>query len=270
MREVEPLLEHADVEHQSAKAILQDLEWNVKRANLKLRDLDNKLRRRNQKAGEEASLLEQVIWLRDLSDVVIKDVGGKRGEDGRWPLIFDPSGQSVTFFKYYSAAQFDCDQLAVLSISEDKEEKSRLLVSLLKHMKYGMPLMINLKNDLANLRMVEDAFNCIQKGFFNTFTDRSVLYSYLLPRRFMNLVTPELEKEYCEYMFDDEGLTKFVLGFIMTANEPDCEVMQTDCPPFYAIKVKDPDAPDPVDPVDEEPDEADDLDAEACGCRQVG
>lgn len=253
MREVEPLLERAEAELDTAKRVLTEMEWQHKRARLKVRDFENKLRRKHRKEnGEPISPVDSVIWLKDLSDVVLKDVGGKRREDGRWPMIFDPSGKSTTFFTYSGAVQFDAEQLSLYAISENKEEKRLLLKALLKHMKYGGAVMINLGEDISKLQMVEDAFNEIQKGLFNTLTDRSVLYSYMLPRRFLDVVPVEMREEFSEYMFQDEELGKFVLGFVVTGNEPEPEVFEKECHMFYTVKVKDPDAPEPEE--DEEED----------------
>ena len=35
---------------------------------------------------------------------MLKDVGGLRAEDGRWPFVIDPSGRTSTFIKYSGAA----------------------------------------------------------------------------------------------------------------------------------------------------------------------
>lgn len=242
MKELEPLLEGAETELATAKTVHQDLEWQVRRAKLKVRDFENKLRRKNQKAGEEPALVDQLIWLKDLSDVVVRDVGGQRREDGRWPLMFDPSGKSVTFFSYSGAVLFTADELSVFQAG-DKDQQRRLLLALLKHLKYGGNVIISLGDDWAKMEQVEDAFNAIEKGFFNTMMDRSVLYSYLLPRRFMHLVPHDMKDEYAELMFDDEQLSKFVLGFVLCADEPEREVMEKECHPYYCIKVQDPDAP---------------------------
>jgi len=240
MKDLEPLLARAEAELSTAKSVHQDLEWQLRRARLKLRDFESKLRRAKRKEGEEVSLLQQLIWLKDLADVVVRDVGARRREDGRWPLIFDPTGKSVTFFTYSGAAHFSADELALLSISEQKEEQRRLLLALLKHLKYGGGIFVSLGDDLAKMAMVEEAFNCIERGLFNTLTDRSVLYSYLLPRRFLHLVPPDVKNEYSELMFDDELLSKFVLGFVVVAEEPEREVMEKACHVYYCVKVQDP------------------------------
>merc|ERR1712196_83230 len=113
--------------------------------------------------------------------------------------------------------------------------------SFLKHVKYGGALIIVLGPDLEKMSLVENAVNEIEKGLFGTLTDRSVLYSYLLLRRFLHLVPSDMKNDYSEFMFDDENLSKFVLAFIVTGNEPEQEVMEKECHMFYSIKIKDPD-----------------------------
>jgi len=242
LNDLTPLLEKAESELQQAKIIHQDLEWAVKRAKLKIRDFENKLKRKKAKAGEYVTKLEQTIFLKDVADVVLKDVGGKRREDGRWPLVFDPSGNCETFFRYNGSAVFTVEELAALTASSDKDDQERLLCALLKHLKYGGALIIVLGKELANMSLAENYFNEIEKGFFGTLTDRSVLYSYLLVRRFLPLVPRQLQKDYCEYMFEDDNLSKFVLAFVVNDNEPDNEVLEKDCHMFYTIKVRDPKA----------------------------
>lgn len=242
LEELTPLLENAEGELEVAKRVHQDLEWQVKRAKLKVRDFENKMRRLNRKAGDVTTKLEQVIFLKDLSDVVVKDVGGKRRDDGRWPLIFDPSGKAEVFFNYCGAVVFRAEDLACQMASSDKAEQRLLLVALLKHLKYGGSVVISVGKDMEQFEIVEQAFNEIEKGFFNTLMDRSVLFSYLLPRRFDHLIPSDLKDEYSEFMFDDENISKFVLAFLVSGNEPEPEVMEKDCHMYYTIKVQDPDA----------------------------
>mmetsp|Transcript_55595 Transcript_55595/g.110492 ORF Transcript_55595/g.110492 Transcript_55595/m.110492 type:complete len:562 (-) Transcript_55595:72-1757(-) len=241
MQDAEPHLKRAEAELETAKGVYQSLEWELRRVRLKVRDFENKLRRKSRKDGEEPNLLDQVILIKDLADVVVRDVGGKRLEDGRWPLIFDPAGNAATFFTY-SGVVFNIDELSMLSASDNKEDRNRLLMALLNNLKYGGPVAIHLGNDFGKMEQVEDAFNYVEKGFFNTITDRSVLYSYLMPRRFLHLVPPEQKDDYCNLMFDDEHLAKFLLCFIVSAEEPIREVMEKQCHPYYCIKVRDPDA----------------------------
>lgn len=49
--------------------------------------------------GEEP-LPGMVVDIKDLDDVLIRDVGNKVAGDGRWPLVVDPSGQASVFLRY--------------------------------------------------------------------------------------------------------------------------------------------------------------------------
>ena len=40
------------------------------------------------------------VTIRDLEDVLIRDVGNKIAEDGRWPLLIDETGQVSVFVRY--------------------------------------------------------------------------------------------------------------------------------------------------------------------------
>jgi len=239
MEEMVRLLQNAEHKLEDASNIRRDLDWQVKRSRMKLRDLEYKVLRKNKQPGEVLVKPDQIILLRDLADVVTLDVGGKRREDGRWPLVFDPSGHSMTFFRYSGAACFDVAELYLLSVSEKLEERQRLLLALLRHMKHGGQVVVNLGEDFSQMSTVEAIFNDIDAEFFRTFVDRSVLYSYLLPRRFMHLVPSSYTDDYCVYMFDDELLAKFVFVFVVTGLEPSPDVMEKECHAFHIVKVRD-------------------------------
>ena len=40
------------------------------------------------------------VTIRDLEDVLIRDVGNKIADDGRWPLLIDETGQVSVFVRY--------------------------------------------------------------------------------------------------------------------------------------------------------------------------
>jgi len=40
------------------------------------------------------------VMIKDLDDVLFRDVGGKIAADGRWPLLIDSTPQSSTFLRY--------------------------------------------------------------------------------------------------------------------------------------------------------------------------
>jgi len=181
------------------------------------------------------------IQLKHLSDTLIKDVGEKRKTDGRWPFVIDPSGKTSTFLNYAGAHKFTA--LELKDSCADPELSFRIRKGFLKCMMYGGVFMIDLGAFDFPIEILEEAFNNLDKGLWAKLTDRSVLYSYLLPRRFMRLVQAapptyltELKKEFHEGSFMDEYLEKFTFGFCSTQKEPDLEFAKL----FYTIRVKDP------------------------------
>lgn len=180
------------------------------------------------------------IQIKEVSDVLIKDVSGARKKDGRWPLVIDPSGKTSTFMSYSGAAIFNAVEL--MASLNDKEFMLRFRKALLKGLLYGAQLVIDLQGFGFPIDTLEEVFNTLEKGLWNKLTDRAVLYSYLLPRRFMRLVhgsanATELEKEgFHEGCFLDDYIQNFVLSFLTTIKEPDLDFAKL----FYVIRVKDP------------------------------
>ena len=59
--------------------------------------------------------------LKELEDVLIKDVGERIKSSGRWPLLIDPAGQSAMFLRYRNT-----NYLCAINPTEAKPEKIRL------------------------------------------------------------------------------------------------------------------------------------------------
>ncbi|CAL8257183.1 unnamed protein product [Lota lota] len=73
-----------------------------------------------------------------LNDVLIKDVGGKIRHDGRWPLVVDTSGQAATFLRYRDTNYLN-------AMNPDEIQSDRLRVALLGAIRFGKPLVIDMK-----------------------------------------------------------------------------------------------------------------------------
>mmetsp|Transcript_17327 Transcript_17327/g.52118 ORF Transcript_17327/g.52118 Transcript_17327/m.52118 type:complete len:511 (-) Transcript_17327:11-1543(-) len=54
---------------------------------------------------DEAPIAGIAVEIRDLDDVLVRDVGEKIKADGRWPLVIDPSGQASVFLRYLVSLQ---------------------------------------------------------------------------------------------------------------------------------------------------------------------
>jgi len=175
----------------------------------------------------------RTIEIKSVADVLLKDVGGLRAADGRWPLVIDPSGRTSTFLQYTGGVVFTMAELQDM-------DPVRLKKALLKGLLNAGSVIIDMGNFDFPADVVTEVFSKVEKGLFQKLADRSVLYSYLLPRRFKTLITTDVQKDFCEGAFIDEYIQKFVLGFVTSVRDPDFDFAKQ----FYTISVRTPDDED--------------------------
>lgn len=169
----------------------------------------------------------RVIPIKAIADVLLKDVGGLRAKDGRWPFVVDPSGRTSTFIKYTGAAVYTIVELQDM-------DSMRLRRAFLNSLLNGGVILIDLGSFGMKIDVVADKFNDLEKGLFAKLLDRSVLYSYLFPRRFKTLISKELAQDFQISAFLDHSLGKFVFGFVTSFRDPDLDFAKQ----FYTINVK--------------------------------
>jgi hypothetical protein len=178
---------------------------------------------------------DRTIDIKGVADVLLKDIGGFRQKDGRWPLIIDPSGRTSTFVQYTGAAVFHINQL-----TSQEVDPLRLRRAFLKGLMHGGCLLIDLGGFDFGTEVVAEPWNRLEPGLFGKLVDRAALYSYLLPKRFHSLITPEVKGEFMEGMFFDEAIAKFVFGFVTSFGQPEFDFARQ----FYTIRVRTPDDED--------------------------
>ena len=59
--------------------------------------------------------------IRELDEVLMRDVGNRIKDSGKWPMLIDPTGQASTFLRYR-----DTNYLCALNPQDMQEEKIRL------------------------------------------------------------------------------------------------------------------------------------------------
>jgi len=163
----------------------------------------------------------------------MKDIGGLRAADGRWPLVIDPSGKTSTFITYTGATVFHMTDLRDI-------DQLRLRRALLTGLLHGGCVLIDLGNFDFSTEVIEEPWSKVEKGLLKKLMDRSVLYSYLYPRRFRSLISKDIAAEFHEGSFMDENISKFVFGFVTSVRNPDFAFAKQ----FYTISVKNPDDED--------------------------
>mmetsp|Transcript_8016 Transcript_8016/g.18668 ORF Transcript_8016/g.18668 Transcript_8016/m.18668 type:complete len:634 (+) Transcript_8016:28-1929(+) len=169
----------------------------------------------------------RTVPIKAIADVLLKDVGGLRAQDGRWPFVIDPSGRTSTFIKYSGAAVFTIVELQDM-------DTLRLRRAFLNCLLHGGALLVDLGGFDTKIDVVADKFNDLEKGFFAKLLDRAVLYSYMLPRRFKSLIVKEIAQDFQISAFLDDALMKFVFGFVTSYRDPDLDFAKQ----FYTVSVK--------------------------------
>ncbi|KAL3869152.1 hypothetical protein ACJMK2_041866 [Sinanodonta woodiana] len=87
-------------------------------AKLKLRE-----QQRDKGDGAEEDLPGLKVQVRELDDVLFRDVGNKIKDSGKWPLIIDTTGQAATFLRYR-----DTNYIRALSPVDMEQDKARLAI----------------------------------------------------------------------------------------------------------------------------------------------
>ena len=59
--------------------------------------------------------------IRELDEVLMRDVGNKITESGKWPMLIDPTGQATTFLRYR-----DTNYLCALNPQQMKPDVIRM------------------------------------------------------------------------------------------------------------------------------------------------
>ncbi|CAB3998861.1 IQ motif and ankyrin repeat domain-containing [Paramuricea clavata] len=160
-----------------------------KLAQLKLRFREQ---RKERAGGPGEDVKEQVgvkVSIKELDDVLMRDVGGKIAESGRWPLIIDTSSQTSTFLRYR-----DTNFLNALNPSNMEPDAIRLAI--LGAIRFGKPLVL----DMMAVDMFESVrmkFDIVQEGLLSTIMTKEILKD----DRFLSLVKPEDGEQYSKTAF---------------------------------------------------------------------
>jgi len=159
--------------------------------------------------------------LKELDDVLMRDVGGKIKSDGRWPLIVDPSGQSAVFLRYR-----DTNYINSLNIREMQPEYIRN--ALLGAIRFGKFLVFDMMQ-VDMMEVIENRLEEIEKNLFKTLVDHSLIKN----DRFLSLVRPDDGDEFSKEKFAISRLENFKLVLVTNMWNPPEQWLDI----FYPIKI---------------------------------
>ncbi|XP_072364011.1 IQ motif and ankyrin repeat domain-containing protein 1-like isoform X2 [Scyliorhinus torazame] len=158
-----------------------------------------------EKLQREASLTKPIgslCHIRELDDVLLKDVGDKIKQDGRWPLIIDRSGQASTFLRYRDTNFYD-------ALNPGHMQPEVLRLGLLGAIRYGKMLVIDMM-EVNMFDAVSRIFDQIEAGLMEKLLNKELLQK----NRFTSLIRPGDGPEYSRNEFSPIRIEKFQLILI--------------------------------------------------------
>nr|XP_022312740.1 putative IQ motif and ankyrin repeat domain-containing protein [Crassostrea virginica] len=107
------------------------------------------------------------IMMKELDDVLLRDVGNKINASGKWPLIIDRSAQAATFLRYRDTNYLN-------SLNTKQMEPNTVRLSLLGAIRFGKPLVLDMM-EVDMFHTVSDRFDEIEKGLMDKIMDKSIM-----------------------------------------------------------------------------------------------
>ncbi|GMH40537.1 hypothetical protein BSKO_08441 [Bryopsis sp. KO-2023] len=162
----------------------------------------------NQQDDCDGDLPGEVIALKDLDDVIFRDVGDKLLNDGRWPFIIDVSSQSSVFFRYT-----DTNYISALSPKDVSPEALRR--SLLGAIRFGKPFVVEMM-DVDLWDELPRFFDGVEQGLFDKLLDKSLLKD----GAYESLIREGDGDMYHKNQFQEALMTRFKCVFLTSAKNP--------------------------------------------------
>ncbi|KAL6763750.1 hypothetical protein V8C86DRAFT_2489622 [Haematococcus lacustris] len=178
--------------------------------------------------GEEGedSLPGLPLDIKDLDEVLIRDVGGRLAASGRWPLVIDASGsgQASVFLRYL-------DTNYINALSSHAIEPNRLRRSILGALRYGKPVVLDLM-EVALWPEMPAVFDRVQPGLMAAIMSKSLLHK----EAYRSLIRLEDGDEYEHTKFQAARTTRFVFIILTSATRPDPDLVAATYPLRVLIK----------------------------------
>jgi len=181
----------AELHLETTKVKMEKAQLELSQIQLKLREQQHM--QRNMEAGEDGEEFEGVdemsalvsrCNIKELTDVLFKDVGNKIRDSGKWPLLMDSTGQATLFLRYR-----DTNMVNILDTRAC--ELNRLRESLLGSIRYGKPLIVDL-GAMDLWEAMEAGFDRIKEGLFSSLLSKALMDN----QGYMELVTKDDKEEY--------------------------------------------------------------------------
>ncbi|GFS01429.1 hypothetical protein ElyMa_004580900 [Elysia marginata] len=161
------------------------------------------------------------VNIKELDDVLLRDVGNRIKDSGKWPLLIDQSGQASTFLRYR-------DTNYINSIRPADMDNNNIRRSLLGAIRFGKPFVVDMM-EVDMFDTCSDRFDEVQKDLMSSIVDKSILNA----EKYLKLVKPEDGPEYDKTKFNDLRLGNFKFVLISKTPFPNPKLLEM----FYVIQI---------------------------------
>ncbi|CAK8672610.1 unnamed protein product [Clavelina lepadiformis] len=165
-----------------------------------------KLKLRDQEHGDQEELPGIKCNIRELDEVLMRDVGNRIKDSGKWPMIIDTTGQASTFLRYR-----DTNYVCALNPKDVEEERMRM--SLIGAIRFGKPFVIDML-EVDMFATISDIFDNIHPGLMEDVMTKALLEN----SNYMKLIKPTDHDEYQKSKFQHHRVDNFTL-IILTKNK---------------------------------------------------
>lgn len=188
-----------------AEDFLEQSKVSADRANQKLQEVKMKLRmKRSEYCQEEekADMCDATINIKELDDVLLKDIGGKIKASGKWPMIVDPGKRAQLFLRYR-----DTNYLTACDPRHLTSESVRMAI--LGALRYGKFVVIDLLDIEDMWTVITQKFDDVYPGLLLDIMKKNILNE----DRYIKLMRPGDSEDYLPKNFVTSHLDGF--GFVV-------------------------------------------------------
>ncbi|TGZ64638.1 hypothetical protein CRM22_006274 [Opisthorchis felineus] len=201
---LEQIIHESELHVESTKVELDKAREKLQQARLDLTDEQRKDKRKNSDDDRPGI----VCSLKDLDNILFRDVGNRLEMTGKWPLVVDPSDRASTFLRYR-----DTNYVNILNPRQLEPEKLR--ISLLGALRYGKPMVVDLMElDSTFESLCRSRFESIKSTLMEDIIEQRIRE----PSVYEDLIKTTDPDEFSKSMFIQRNLQRF--SFILLTKNP--------------------------------------------------
>ena len=222
------LIEVTKQQIKAAEATLEEAQTKARQASddlamTKLALRDTQQSQEDQEPSSSPPSVGITVDIRELDDVLFKDVGKRLETDGRTPFIIDKSSRSSVFLQY-------ADTNLCSALSREHTSPNRLRRSILGAIRYGKPFVIDLMDCSSIWDRIGTLLDDVHPGLLPLLMSGDLLRG----EKYMSLARKDDGEEYEKNRFQEDRVKKFKFVIVTSADSWEDKFLEQ----FYTINVK--------------------------------